>query len=120
MAGVTEKDLEQKRARNERLRTQIADAEAKAASASQEQSRSIEAQQLDAETARLEAKLASAKEAAKVSTIKSGAEGPLAAATEQLKAAQEGTTPPGVAVDTNKSESSSETKASDDTAEKKE
>lgn len=101
MAALTEKDLEQKRAKNERLREQIADAEAKAAAATQEQNLAIEAASLDAETARLEAQLAAAKEAAKVSNIRSGAAGPLAAAEEQLQAAQANVTPPGVTVDTN-------------------
>lgn len=100
MAALTEKDLEQKRAKNERLRKQIADAEAKAAAAAQEQNLAIEAAALDAETARLEAQLAAAREAAKVSNIRSGATGPLAAVEEQLKAAQAGVTPPGVVVDT--------------------
>lgn len=101
MAALTEKDLEQKRAKNERLREQIADAEAKAAAVSQEQNYTIEGATLDAETARLEARLAAAKEAAKVSNIKGGAAGPLAAVEEQLRAAQSDTTPPGVTVDTN-------------------
>jgi hypothetical protein len=101
MAAPTEKELEQKRARNERLREQIADAEAKAAAATTEQSLSLEGATLDAETARLEARLAAAKEAAKISNIKSGVEGPLAAVNDQLEAARAGITPPGVTVDTN-------------------
>ena len=101
MAAPTEKDLEQKRAKNERLREQIADAEAKAAAATQEQSLSLEGLALDAETAKLEARLQAAKEAAKSSNIKSGVEGPLAAVNDQLEAARDGITPPGVTVDTN-------------------
>lgn len=101
MAALTEKDLEQKRAKNDRLREQIAEAEAKAADQLQDQSRAIEGAVLDAETARLESQLAAAKEAAKTANSKSGATGPLAAAEAQLKAAQQGFTPPGVAVDTN-------------------
>lgn len=101
MADLTEKDLEQRRERNTRLREQIAEAEAKAADQLQSQNRAIEAAGLDAETARLEARLAAAKQAAKVSNTKAGAAGPLAAVTDQLKAAQAGGTPPGVAVDTN-------------------
>lgn len=93
MAALTEKDLEQKRARNERLREQIADAEAKAAAVSQEQNFAVEGALLDAEAARLDAQLAAAKEAAKVSNIKAGAAGPLAAAEAQLAVAQ-GNPPP--------------------------
>jgi hypothetical protein len=101
MADLTEKDLEQKREKNAKLRERIAEAEAKAAAQVQQTSLQIEAASLDAETARLEAQLAAAKEAAKVSNARSGAEGPLAAVTAQLEAAQAEVTPPGVAVDTN-------------------
>lgn len=101
MADLTDKDLEQRRAKNERLREQIAAAEAKAAAQVNQTSLQIEAANLDAETARLEARLAAAKEAAKVSNVRSGAEGPLAAVSAQLEAAQASVTPPGVAVDTN-------------------
>lgn len=114
MAAVTEDDLEQKRAKVEKLREQIATAEAKAATATQEQSNAIEAAALDAEAARLEAVLAAAREQAKVSNIKGGAE----SLTEQLKAAKESAaefTPPGVTVDTNagtQSDDSAEAKSS--------
>lgn len=101
MADVSEKDLEKKRQNNERLREQIAEAEATAAGRLQEQSRAIEGAQLDAEAARLKARLAAAKEAAKASAAKSGSEGPLSSVTAQLEAAEEGYTPPGVTVDTN-------------------
>lgn len=101
MATLTDKDLEQKREKNAKLREQIAEQGTKAASVAQDQTLQIEAAQLDAETARLEAQLAAAKEAAKVSVAKEGAAAPLALAKEQLKAAQSGVTPPGVAVDTN-------------------
>jgi len=100
MAAVTENDLEQKRAKVEKLREQIAAAEAKAATAVQDQSNAIEAAALDAEAARLEARLAAAKEQAKVSNVKDGS----AELSETLKAAMkaaESYTPPGVAVDTN-------------------
>lgn len=99
MAAVTDKDLEQKRNRVEKLREQIAEAEAKAAAAVQDQNNAIEAASLDAEAARLEAQLNAAKERAKAAS-KDGT-GPLAAVTAQLEAAQAPTTPPGVAVDTN-------------------
>jgi hypothetical protein len=101
MAALTEKDLEQKRDKNARLREQIAEAEAQAAERLQEKSTEIEAKTLDAETARLEAQLAAAREAAKASVAKSGAAGPLEAVTKEAEAAAAGMTPPGVAVDTN-------------------
>lgn len=101
MATLTDKDLEQKREKNAKLREQIAEQGAKAASVAQDQTMQIESSQLDAETARLEAQLAAAREAAKSSVVKEGASTPLAAAREQLAAAQAGVTPPGVAVDTN-------------------
>jgi hypothetical protein len=101
MAALSEKDLEQKREKNARLREQIAEAEAQAAERLQEKSAEIEGKQLDAETARLEAQLAAAREAAKASVANSGAAGPLEAVTREEEAAQAGMTPPGVAVDTN-------------------
>lgn len=98
---VTEKDLEKKRERIAKLREQVANEEAKAATHALDQSREIEVKQLEAEEARLEAQLAAAKEAAKRSAAKEGASGTLASVTEQLEAAQVGVTPPGVTVDTN-------------------
>jgi len=112
MAAVpTDKDLEQKRAKNEKLREQIADAEAQATAAAAEQSRIIEGMQLDAETARLERQLQMAKEAAKKSVAQEGASAPLAAARAQLQAAQTETTVPGVAVDTNEGSKADNTAA---------
>lgn len=101
MAAVTEEDLEKRREKVEKLREQVAAAQTAAAPKIEEQSRAIEAAQLDAEAARLEAQLAAAKEAAKASNVKSGSEGPLAAVTAELEAAQAGQTVPGVTVDTN-------------------
>lgn len=101
MAAVSEEDLQKKRDQNARLREQIAAAEAQADERVREQSNAIEAAQLDAENARLEAQLAAAKEKAKVSAAKGGAEAPLEAAKEQLEAAKAGITPAGVTVDTN-------------------
>jgi len=101
MAATSEEDLQKKRDHNERLREQIAAAKAQADERVQEQANTIEAAQLDAETARLEAQLAAAKEQAKVSVAKGGAEAPLEAAKQQLEAAKAGITPAGVAVDTN-------------------
>jgi len=97
---VTEEDLEQKRKKVERLREQIAATEAKASSVLQDESNAIQGASLDAETAKLEAQLAAAREAAKVSNIRGGT----ADLTETLKAARDAAgeaTPPGVTVDTN-------------------
>jgi hypothetical protein len=101
MVAVSQDDLQKKRDKNERLREQIAAASAQASERVQEQSNTIEASQLDAETARLELQLAAAKEQAKVTVAREGAEGPLSAVQDQLEAAKAGVTPPGVAVDTN-------------------
>jgi sugar/nucleoside kinase (ribokinase family) len=99
--AVTEQDLQKKREKADKLREQIAEAEAQASSAVTNQSNEIEAAQLDAETARLEAQLARAKAAAKVTVVKEGTAGPLAAAKEQLEAAQAAKDAPVGPVDTN-------------------
>ena len=98
--AVSEEDLEQKRREVDKLREQIASTVDKADVSVQEQNNAIQAAQLDAEKARLEAQLASQREAAKVSTIRSGS----ADLTDTLKAAKEAAaevTPPGVTIDTN-------------------
>lgn len=117
--AISEEDLEQKRARNNRLREQIAAQEAKASSAIQEQSLTVDAAKLDAETARLEAQLAAAKEQAKVSNIRQGSSD----LHEQLVAAKESAsavTPPGVVVDTNAEKQPSDTGATTPVDQKKE
>lgn len=85
--AVEEKDLEQKRAKADKLREQIAEAEAKAAENTTAQQAEIEGAQLDTEIARLERRLAEAKEAAKVSVAKESASGVMDQVTEQLEAA---------------------------------
>lgn len=85
--AVEEKELDQLRARAERLREQIAEAEAKAAETVRSQEGDIEKAQLETEVAMLERRLAEAKDAAKVSTVKEGAAGPLDQVTTQLEAA---------------------------------
>ena len=105
MAVLSEKDLEQRRDKNAKLREQIAEAQAKASTAAQDQAREIEAAHLDAETARLEAQLAAAREVAKASVVKEASAAPIEAAKAQLAAAKEGVTLPGQTVDTNKSAS---------------
>ena len=101
MATVSEEDLQRKRDKNDKLREQIAAAEADAEARSRSQANEIESAQLDAETARLEARLQQAKAAARVSVAKEAAVGPLAAAKEQLKAAQAAKDNPVGPVDTN-------------------
>jgi hypothetical protein len=88
MAPVSEDDLQKKRDANEKLREQIAAAEASAAERVADQNNQLEATQLDAERARLEARLQQAKAAAKVTAVKEGAAGPLAAVQDQLAAAE--------------------------------
>ena len=85
---ISEEDLQKKRDKAEKLREQIAEAEVAATAQAQDQTNVIEAAQLDAELARLEARLAQAKASAKVSVAKEGAAGPLAAVQDQLKAAE--------------------------------
>lgn len=88
MASVTEEELERERERNEKLRAQIADEQAKLAERANAAEREVALNQLKAEGARLEAQLNNVKESAKAASIKDGASGPLAQAQEQLKAAQ--------------------------------
>ncbi len=108
MSAVTDKDLEQKQEKNQKLREKIADAEALAATRVQDESRVMQAELLDAETARLEAQLSAAKEAAKVTTVREGASALNDQIAEQKAAAEGGVTPPGVAVDTNADKSADE------------
>ena len=84
---ISEKDLDSIRSKNEKLREQIAEYEQKAADATAQQSRAVEAVQLESETARLERQLELAKAAAKAAS-KTSTEGPLAQVTETLQAAQ--------------------------------
>lgn len=84
---ISEKDLEQIRTRNDKLREQIAEQQQKAAEATAMQSRVVEYAQLETETAKLERQLELAKAAAKTAS-KTPSEGPLAQVTETLEAAQ--------------------------------
>jgi len=110
MATISENDLEQKRQHNEKLRQQIADAEAKAAAQVVQVSNELAAAELDAETARLERQLEAARQTAKVSVAREGSASNLDTVKEDLKAAQAGGTPIGVAVDTNPDDSGSNEK----------
>lgn len=99
---TSESDLDKKRARIAKLREQVADEQVKVTVNAQEQSNAIEAAQLDAEIAKLDAQLKAAKEATKKSVAQEGASNTLNQVTAELEAAQQPVTPPGVAVDTNK------------------
>jgi hypothetical protein len=98
---LSEEDLQKKRDRADKLREQIAQAEAEASANVQAQANEVEGAQLDAEVARLETQLARAKAAAKVTVARSGASGPLAAAKDQLAAAEAAREAPVGPVDTN-------------------
>lgn len=86
---TSEEDLEAKRQRNVKLREQIEAEHAKRVTREREAANDIVAVQLDVEGARLESELASAKEAAKVSTIKQGTAAPMANAKDAMAAAVE-------------------------------
>lgn len=101
MADVTEEDLQKMREGNQSLRQEIAAVKADAAETAQAKNREIEAANLMAENARLEAQLEAAKRDAQRNS-EDEKNGPLASVTEQLRAAQEPKTAPGVTVDTNK------------------
>lgn len=74
---TTQEELAAKRERVEKLRDQLAAAEAQRVSRESEAQTDIEAAQLDAEEARLQGQLVAAKEAAKVGSVKSGTSGVL-------------------------------------------
>lgn len=97
----TAQELQKKREKADRLREQIADAELAASTNAANATNEVEGAQLDAELARLETRLARAKQAAKVSVVNEGTAGPLAAAKEQLEAAQAAKDAPVGPVDTN-------------------
>lgn len=84
---TSDEDLAKKADSVQKLREQVADAEAKRVERERSVSNDITMAQLESEEAALRARLAAAREASKVSTVKSGAEAPLAAAKEQMEAA---------------------------------
>lgn len=69
---ISEDELDKKRAKVEKLRENLAEAQFLREEREREASRDLEAKQLDAEAARLEGELNIAKEMAKVGTIKAG------------------------------------------------
>lgn len=84
---ATDDPLQEQRERNDKLREQLAQEQAKLVSGTQEAHDEVEQALLEAEGARLEAELAAAKDAAKKSTVRAGAALPLAQAKEQMKQA---------------------------------
>lgn len=99
--SVTDEDLQKRRDRIAKLQADLAEAEATRAERESDERRKIEATQLDAEIARLEARVQRAKEASKASAVKEGSSGPLAQAKAQLAAAQKLAEQPVGPVDTN-------------------
>jgi hypothetical protein len=110
MASVTDDDLDQKRQTVEKLREQIAAEDSKKAERTAEQQREIEGAQLDAEVARLQARLNVAQAGSKAAAVKEGASGPIVQAQEQLKVAQAQADQANGPVDTNAGDSGEENK----------
>lgn len=85
--AVTDKELDAKRDRVEKLRQQIADTHSKRHERQVSAAREVEAAQLDAEAARLEVELAAAKNAASASAVKAGTSGVVGDAKEAMQQA---------------------------------
>lgn len=83
---TSDEDLQKKQAHVQKLRQQLAAAEASRTAREAELANDVTAAQLDAEAARLEADLASAKDLAKVGSVKAAAAAPLDAARAAMKA----------------------------------
>lgn len=109
MPAVSEEELQKLRDDNEKLRKKIATTSVKQAENESVRNQEIEAMQLQGENARLQAQLAQAEEAAKVSTSKEGAANILEAAQLQLRQAQAVAKQPAGPVDTNVVAESEET-----------
>jgi acetylornithine/succinyldiaminopimelate/putrescine aminotransferase len=84
---TSDEDLAKKADNVQKLREQVADAEAKRVERERAVSNDLTFAQLESEEAALRARLAAAREASKVTTVNSGAEAPLAAVKEQMEAA---------------------------------
>lgn len=85
---TSDEDLQKRAEQVQKLREQVADEEAKRTDRERALANDITMAQLDAEAAQLEARLQVAKNAGKVSEVKSGAQAPLDAAKEQMRVAQ--------------------------------
>lgn len=84
---TSDEDLQKKADDVQKLREQVADAEAKRVERERVVSNDLHMAQLESEEAALRARLAQAREASKVSNVKSGADAPLAAVQAQMEAA---------------------------------
>lgn len=82
--AITEEELDEKRQRVEKLRREVAAEEAKRLTREAEAGNTLVSTQLDAETVRLEAQLAAAKERNKVAAVKDGIAAPLEAVQTDL------------------------------------
>jgi len=85
--ATSDEDLAKKADDIQKLREQVAAEEAKRVDRERAVTNDLTMAQLQSEEAALRARLASAREASKVTNIKSGAEAPLAAAQAQMEAA---------------------------------
>lgn len=84
---TSQEDLNKKAEAVQRLRQQVADAEAERLGRESELANDITLKQLETEEALLKARLATVREGKKVSSVKQGAEAPLSAAKEQMERA---------------------------------
>lgn len=83
---TSDEELQRKAEAVQKLREQVTEAEAQREQRELDTANDVTMTQLEAEEAALRARLAQAKEAGKVASVKSGVEAPLNAAKEQLKA----------------------------------
>jgi hypothetical protein len=86
---TSEEELQKQSQRVEKLRQQVADAESVRVQRERDLANDVTMAQLQAEEAMLEARLAAAKDAGKVGSVKEGAEAPLDAAKEDMRLAVE-------------------------------
>lgn len=84
---TSDEDLQKQSDRVQKLREQVAAEEAKRTTRERDLANDVTMAQLQAEEAALEARLAVAKDAGKVGSVKAGAAAPLEAAKEQMERA---------------------------------
>ena len=84
---TSDEDLQKEMDRVQKLREQVADAEAKRVSRERELANDVTMNQLQAEAAQLEARLTVQSDSSKVANVKSGAAAPIEATKEELKRA---------------------------------
>lgn len=84
---TSDEDLQKKSDRVQKLREQVAAEESKRTTRERELANDVTMAQLEAEEAKLEARLAATKEQGKVSAVKEGAAAPLSAAKEEMERA---------------------------------